>query len=39
VDIRARRTAALSRGATVVDGRARAYQLALVWNPSVPPRG
>lgn len=33
VDIRARRTASTISGATVVDGRARAYQLALVWNP------
>lgn len=34
VDIRARRTASTFAGATVVNGRARAYQLALVWNPS-----
>ncbi len=34
VDIRARRTASNIAGATVVDGRARAYQLALVWNAS-----
>ena len=33
VDVRARRTASTNAGVTVLDGRARAYQLAVFWNP------
>ena len=33
VDVRARRTASTNAGVTVLDGRARAYQLAVYWNP------
>ena len=33
VDVRARRTASTNGGTTVLDGHARAYQLAMFWNP------
>jgi hypothetical protein len=34
MDIRARRTASTIAGTNVIDGHARAYQLALAWSPS-----
>lgn len=38
MDIRARRTtSSMSTGATLIDGHARAYQLALYWNPPASP--
>ena len=38
MDLRARRTTtSMSTGATVVDGHARAYQMALYWNPPASP--
>ncbi len=33
VDVRARRTTSTFAGASAIDGHARAYQLALFWNP------
>jgi hypothetical protein len=33
VDVRARRTSSTLAGGTAIDGHARAYQLALSWNP------
>jgi hypothetical protein len=37
LDIRARRTVSTLAGGTAIDGHARAYQLALSWNPASSP--
>ena len=37
LDVRARRTVSTLAGATAIDGHARAYQMALSWNPASSP--